>query len=75
VSLSPNPTKGNFRIDSNNGEIIEELVIYSVEGRVVANRVVNDLSYQTEGLSLAAGFYTIIVRFEDGIVAKKLMVN
>ena len=55
--------------------MIEELLVYSIEGKMVANLAVNNPAYQTETLQLSPGFYTVVVRFEDGIVAKKLMVN
>lgn len=75
VSLSPNPTDGAFLLEAKLGRTIEEVVIYSIDGKVVSLFQVNNRIFQSDDLSLAAGFYSVVVRFEDGIATKKLIVR
>ena len=75
VSLSPNPTNGQFLLEANFGRMIEEVTIYSLDGKVVSLHQVNDRIFQKDDLGLTAGFYSVVIRFEDGIATKKLIVN
>jgi hypothetical protein len=75
VSLSPNPTDGTLLLEAKFGRTIEEVAIYSLDGKVVSLFQVNNRTFQSDDLNLAAGFYSVVVRFEDGIATKKLIVR
>ncbi len=75
VTLSPNPTSGNIRLEANYGRVIEEVVIHSFDGRMVYRFEVNANIFQKDQLNLNPGFYTVTVRFNDGALTKKLVVN
>ncbi len=75
VTLSPNPTHNSIRIESNVDRTIEQVVIYTVEGKEVRNYTVGSFVFQKDNLNLAQGFYSVVIRFEDGVVTKKLIVR
>lgn len=74
VTLSPNPSSGVIRLEANYGRTIIEVDIMSLDGKLV-ERYVTDTNIFQEDLNLAPGFYNVLVRFEDGIVNKKLIVH
>ncbi|MEM9820056.1 MAG: T9SS type A sorting domain-containing protein [Bacteroidota bacterium] len=75
VTLAPNPTTNELRIEANYGRTIEEVSVHSIEGRLVRHFEVNTRNFQTDELNVLPGFYTVLVRFEDGVVSKKLVVS
>lgn len=75
VTLSPNPTVGHIRLEANYGRTIEDVEVYALDGQLIKTYTVNNTEFQKDNLQLAAGFYTVLVRFEDGVVAKKLVMN
>ena len=75
VTLFPNPAAGQIHLEANYGRTIEEITIYALDGQLVKTFAVNNTIFQKDDLQLAAGFYTVLVRFEDGVVSKKLVMN
>ncbi|MEM9916940.1 MAG: T9SS type A sorting domain-containing protein [Bacteroidota bacterium] len=75
VTMSPNPTYGNIRLEANYGRTIQEVSFFSVDGKLVEQQIVDQAIYQKDQMELSPGFYTVVVRFEDGIVSKKLVVS
>ena len=75
VSLSPNPSVGAIRLEANYGRTIQEVNIISLEGQLVKRFVTDNNIFQVDDLGVAPGFYNVLVRFEDGIVNKKLIVH
>lgn len=75
VSVAPNPTEGNLTIEAPGGQMIEDIRIMSINGQEMGRYQVENSFFQIEDLNLTPGFYLAIVRFEDGIVPKKIVVR
>ena len=76
VKMAPNPTRGFLTVESTDaGRMIEDISIVAIDGRIMQRYRVQNDRFQKDDLQLAAGLYTVIVRFEDGIVPKKLLVH
>ena len=75
VEVMPNPTRGALNIRTTNQELITEIHIFSVTGQLLRNFRVDNDRFQQDALGLAAGYYLIVLRLEDGIVTKKLVVS
>ena len=75
VSLSPNPTANAIKIESAPNRTIEEIVLFSIEGRALRTFQVNSNIFQKDDLNLAPGMYIALVRFEDGVVPKKFILR
>ena len=75
VTLSPNPTSGAFRLEANYGRTIEEVAVHSFDGNLIERFEVNSNVFLIDRLRLNPGFYTVTVRFDDGALVKKLVVD
>ncbi|MFK7932294.1 MAG: T9SS type A sorting domain-containing protein [Saprospiraceae bacterium] len=75
VQLAPNPTTGQLTIEAQYGRTIQEVEVHNLEGKLMARFDVNDATFTADNLGLTHGFYTVLVRFEDGVITKKLVVN
>lgn len=75
VNISPNPSQGDIRIETNVDQIIQELNIYSLDGQLVGQYQVNSHIFQRSDLGLMPGYYSILLRFEDGVVSKKMIIT
>jgi len=73
--LSPNPTDNLLHLKANFGRTMEAVEIYSFDGQMVRQFEVENTVFQENNLNLAPGFYSVLVRFEDGIASKKLVIN
>lgn len=75
VTMAPNPTNGSIRLETNYGRTIKEVVIHSFDGKLVRRYANSSNVFQRDQLNLLPGFYSVLVRFEDGVISKKLVVN
>ena len=76
VKMAPNPTQGFLKIESTDpGRMIEDITVVAIDGRIMQRYRVENSRFLQDDLQLAAGLYTVIVRFEDGIVPKKLLIH
>lgn len=75
VEMAPNPTNGAFRIQTANGEEIQDISIFTTTGQLVRNFVVDNDQFTEDALQLPAGYYNVVVRLEAGLVTKKLVVR
>ena len=75
VTMAPNPTNGSIRLETNYGRTIKEVVIHSLDGKLISRYANSSNVFQRDQLNLLPGFYSVLVRFEDGVISKKLVVN
>lgn len=75
VSLFPNPSNGGIRLEAKSGRTIEEVEIYSFDGKAIRRYAVNNNVFQRDQMGLSPGFYSVLIRFEDGVLSKKLVVQ
>lgn len=75
VKISPNPTAGMLAIEASPGHTIADIRIMTIDGREMSRYKVENTYFQVEDLALTPGFYLAIVRFDDGIVPKKIVVR
>ncbi len=76
IKMAPNPTYGSVRIESTDpGRLIEDITVVAIDGRAIQRHRVENTIFTKDDLQLPAGLYTVIVRFEDGIVPKKLLIH
>ena len=75
VKVAPNPTEGSLTIEATDGQMIEDIRIMTIDGQEMGRYAVENSFFQVEDLKLTPGFYLAIVRFENGIVPKKIIVR
>ena len=75
VKVAPNPTAGMLTIEAPAGQTMEDIRIMTINGQEMGRYQVENSYFQIEDLKLTPGFYLAIVRFEDGIVPKKIIVR
>jgi len=74
VDLSPNPTGTSFRLVANTGLLMESVEIYNTSLQLVERFTVKNTVFQKDDLELAPGVYSVLVKFDEGIANKKLVV-
>jgi len=75
VKLYPNPTQGGFQLESATGQLIREVEIYAFDGRLVSRFQVNAQRFAYDEAALSPGFYSLKIRMNEGVLAKKLVVR
>ena len=75
-SVAPNPSNGNFSVWSAVEANIEQVNIYSIEGKLLLRNEgrVNKIDFRLDGL-LNKGFYVIELVGEGGVSRKKILIN
>ncbi len=76
LEMYPNPATDYVVFRTNVEMPIQDMAIYNMEGR--AMRVVMDINnhaYELQRRDLAPGMYIVRMRFEDGILSKKLVIR
>jgi len=73
VNIFPNPSNGQFRIQSA-GFRVKSLEVYNLFGEVIHSEIVNSSSFAVH-LTLSNGIYFAYLKTEKGIVVKKIIVN
>lgn len=72
VSVYPNPTTGQFRIQ--NSELrIQSVEVYDVFGKLISNTEVNDNDVTVDISNYTNGVYFTRIRTENGTVTKKVV--
>ncbi len=74
VNVYPNPASDRFTVSSE-AALIERLEIYDINGRLVRSTNVNAWQAVIERQGLIAGAYHVTLRFADGAVTRKLMLD
>jgi hypothetical protein len=74
VEVYPNPASDRFTVSSE-AALIERLEIYDINGRLVRSTNVNAWQAVVERQGLIAGAYHVTLRFADGTVTRKLMLD
>lgn len=75
VKVAPNPTSGTLMIEATTGRMMEDVRIMAINGQEISRYTIENTYFQVDDLQLTPGFYLAIVRFEDGIVPKKIVVR
>lgn len=71
VTISPNPASEMVIIESS--EVIEEIKMYSTDGRLVHSTNINGKKIQIDIKDLNSGIYNSIIRSESGEVVKQII--
>jgi hypothetical protein len=77
LNIFPNPTNGKFTIDISqieNAEIVN-VEIYSYDGRIVFNQKYVEETEINLDLSLNKGMYFVVVKHQNQVVSKKLLIH
>ena len=75
VIVYPNPTDGIVNVNANN-EVISEIILFTMEGRMVKRVKVADAEVELHFDGLATGTYLMQIQLQQGdVVRKKLIVR
>jgi hypothetical protein len=74
VEVYPNPASDRFTVTSAEA-IIQRYEIYDINGRLVHTASVNGRQVTIERMGLTAGAYHVTLRFAEGAVTRKLMLD
>lgn len=76
VTIAPNPADASVRIETGDLTVIKEVYLYDINGRMISVNAVNNTSYLLNRPSgLPHGLYTIGLKFEKGLMYKKVVFN
>jgi hypothetical protein len=73
ISVFPNPTNGNFKIQTNDNSIIESINILNTKGVTILNQSVKSNSIIIDFYSYPAGIYFIQILSEGKIYSQKII--
>lgn len=73
ISIYPNPSTGNFVIESPNTLYNVRCTLYDVNGRVVLTQIINERTNIDAG-NLPDGIYNVSLTSKEGIVNKRLVI-
>ncbi len=73
VRVVPNPAKDSFSVYAD--EVIQQVKLLNLEGRLVLNRNLSDFSGLIDISSLFAGVYMVFVQTANGTAVQKLIVK
>jgi hypothetical protein len=73
-NIYPNPSHGEFNLESNSYNFIKELIIFDIQGRIMYSE--NNLK-KTEHISvnIKPGIYFIQINSDNGCIQKKLIIE
>lgn len=74
TSIYPNPATSSLTI-RNNENVIRQVKMVDITGRIVYNETVNANAYQLERAKLNDGVYLLQIIFDDNQITKKVMFN
>jgi Secretion system C-terminal sorting domain/BD-FAE len=73
LMLAPNPAEDYINFEAENAQILD-LQLYDISGRMVKSiQNINSNIYQLNRNNIAPGIYIAKVRFEEGVVAEKVV--
>ena len=73
LMIAPNPADDQFILRSAADRPMLEVVLYDMEGRVMQRHNLRNSYYYIHRQGLPSGMYVARVRFEEGVVAKKVL--
>lgn len=74
--LFPNPSSdGSFQIFAKEAELIESVIIYDLNGKVLLSRNANDSALFFTGMNLAQGMYVVKIQTNKGMYTEKLIIE
>lgn len=74
LSMAPNPATQSIRIETNATTPIQDVLVFTLNGTLAkVKQNVNESQYTLDRLGLTSGMYIVKLRFEDGIVTKKVI--
>lgn len=74
VELSPNPARTSFRLVAHTGLFMKSVEIYNTSLQLVKQFTVEHTVFQKDNFELVPGVYTVLVKFDEGIANKKLII-
>ncbi len=76
VAVLPNPTSGNLTVNVTGQEMIDQIEIYNIDGKLISSiNSVNTAQYELSLNGQSSGMYIIKVYTENGVASKKVMLN
>ena len=76
IALYPNPNNGIFDITLSNNNVLGNISIYDVTGRLVFERKnVNAESLRVDLTNSNSGIYTVVIKSEEGMFKSKIVIN
>ncbi|CAN0214819.1 unnamed protein product, partial [Chrysoparadoxa australica] len=75
INLYPNPSNGQFQIDFSGISETVEVVIYSVEGKLLERKLAKGGTIVEFGLNLASGKYMVSMRLNEKILITEFVVE
>lgn len=73
LMIAPNPADDQFILRSAADRPMLEVVLYDMEGRVMQRHNLRNNYYYIHRQDLPSGMYVARIRFEEGVVAKKIL--
>lgn len=74
-SIFPNPTSGLVSIQSQTGAEVHSIEVYSLEGKLLVSKTINDrTNIQFDASELSNGLYILNIKTEEGVVSKQLSI-
>jgi hypothetical protein len=74
VKLFPNPTTGNFTLETNGNNQLQSLIIYNVSGQLIDKISIENVSRYNYTKRLEQGTYLLVIQTNDDMVIYKKMV-
>ena len=75
VSIAPNPSSGSVMFTSPEDDPMQRIQIFNIAGSLVAEFNVDHHQFSTGDMGLANGLYIAKIKFEEGIMSKKLTIQ
>ncbi|PIP55028.1 MAG: hypothetical protein COX07_02125 [Bacteroidetes bacterium CG23_combo_of_CG06-09_8_20_14_all_32_9] len=75
INIFPNPANISFEITTENEQIIKEIVIYTIEGRMLIQQTFSESKFKIETSQLPIGMYLIKVETKEKRMFQKLIIS
>jgi len=75
ITISPNPATTSFTITTNNEQIIKEVELYTIEGKLLKQQTFSENNVKVETSQLPTGMYVIEVQTKEKRMFQKLIIS
>ncbi len=72
ISIFPNPTRSKFTVESD--EVIKQIRLIDINGQVIKDKVVDELSYEMSVDNLHPGMYFMQIHTQSGVVTERVQI-
>jgi|GEM_PF-5499729 hypothetical protein len=74
VNIIPNPSNGNFIIETNNNQKKSMFFLFDANGKLVLNQFISESKMSIDVSNLREGAYSLNLVSNEGTVTKKLVI-